>query len=145
MKKKLRAASLKQNLLVLIKKECNSSSLTVKLFIVPFLITYDCFKLSRKQFVCCLWFYPFAKCCKWTSIVCLRIVTGMVPDEEDSFGFRFKTSFLVSFLRNWFKMETVGYYFKIRFFNFLCSNVIVITFHLRLNIIKIHCCLNYGS
>ena len=29
-------------------------------------------------------------------MICLRIVTGMVPDMEGFFGFRFKTSFLVS-------------------------------------------------
>ena len=29
------------------------------------------------------------------SIVCLRIVTVMVPNVEDFFGFRFKTSFLI--------------------------------------------------
>ena len=46
--------------------------------------------------VCSVWFIAFVKCCILTSIFCLKIVTRMVPDVEDFFRFRFKTSFLTS-------------------------------------------------
>ena len=43
--------------------------------------------LSAKQFV---------KCCKRKSVACLGLVTGMGPDVEDFFVFRFKIAFLTS-------------------------------------------------
>ena len=57
----------------------------------------------------------------------LRIATEMVPDVEDFFGF---------------KMETVWYHFRISSFYFPYTNVIIIIFCSRLNIIS---CVNYRS